>query len=86
MQSDTPLFEEVREIMAGTFGMDESELTEDVSQETCRQWSSLDHLTLLLALEERFGTSFTMDEMQEMKSLPRIVSVLKGYGVGQVSA
>lgn len=85
MQTDTELTEEVREIMASTFGMDPSELPDDVSQSTCSRWSSLYHMTLLLALEDRFGVSFSMDEMPEMTSLPKIVAVLKRHGNGAVA-
>ena len=81
VQDDAALIEEVREIMATTFGLDASELPDDVSQETCDRWSSLDHMTLLVGLEEHFGLSFTMDEMTDMTSVPRIVRVLQGRGV-----
>ena len=46
------LLDQVREIMASTFALDESDLPDDVSQQTCRRWTSLQHMTLMVALEE----------------------------------
>jgi acyl carrier protein len=79
-ERDAELVDEIREVMASTFGMDESELSDDVSQETCDRWSSLYHITLIIALEERFNTTFSMDEMPEMTSLPKIRAILEAHG------
>lgn len=81
MNGSSELTDEVRELMANTFGVDESELPDDVSQETLHRWTSLYHMTLLLALEERFSINFSMEEMPEMTSLPKIVATLERYGV-----
>jgi len=77
VRDDEELTDEVRGVMASTFGMDERELPDDVSQSTLSRWSSLYHVTLLIALEEHFGTSFSMDDMPRMTSLHEIVAVLQ---------
>ena len=81
MQTDVAIVDQVRELIASTLDLDEHEVTDDISPATCSQWSSLYHLTLLLALEERFGISFSMDEMPEMTSLPRIVTSIERHCV-----
>ena len=75
------LIEQVREILATTFDMDRSELPDDVSQSSCARWTSVYHLVLLVALEERFGCTFSMDEMTSMTSLERIVEVVQRQAV-----
>lgn len=80
--SAAELTDTVREIMADTFGVDEAELPGDVSQQTYARWSSLYHMTLIIALEEHFSTAFSMEEMPEMTSVSKIVSVLEQHGVG----
>jgi acyl carrier protein len=80
MVNDTELVAQVREIMANTFGVDESDLPEDVEQGSYNRWTSLYHMTLLLALEEHFGVSFSMEEMPEMTSVPRIIGALERHG------
>lgn len=68
--------------MADNFGISERELPEGVSQESYSPWTSLAQVTLLVALEEHFGLTFSMAEMQVMNSLPSIVAVLKRHRVG----
>jgi acyl carrier protein len=71
------LTEQVREVLALTLGLDESEVGDDISQRTYSRWSSLYQITLLVALEERFGVTFSMDETLAMTSLANIVTVLR---------
>lgn len=77
MQVNSELQDEVRSVMADTFGLNVDEVPEDIEQETAEYWNSLYHLTLIVALEERFSTAFTVDEIPEMTSLAKIVSVLQ---------
>jgi acyl carrier protein len=79
MSNEIALTEQVREIMAATFAMDEDDLPDDVSQQTCRRWNSLQHMTLMVALEEQFAIRLSMADMTAMKSLPLIVATLSRY-------
>jgi acyl carrier protein len=63
--------------MADTFGIDESDLPEAPSQATFARWTSVLHMVLVVALEEHFGIRISMDEMIEMTSFERIVTVLR---------
>jgi acyl carrier protein len=80
MHDKTALERNVRQVMADVFNVDESELPDDVSPDSFSQWTSLEHLTLLLALEARFGTTFSINEMGSMTSLDQIVAVLSHHG------
>jgi acyl carrier protein len=82
MPTQAELIEQVRVIMAASFGMDETDLPDDVSQQTCRRWSSLQHMTLMVSVEETFGVRLSMNEMSAMKSLPQIVSTLERHLAG----
>jgi acyl carrier protein len=82
MPTQAELIEQVRAIMAASFGMDETDLPDDVSQQTCRRWSSLQHMTLMVSVEETFGVRLSMNEMAAMKSLPQIVSTLERHLAG----
>jgi acyl carrier protein len=74
---DDQLTNEVRAVMAETFGVDQQDLPIDISQETYAPWTSLLQMVLLVALEEQFDITFTMDEMTSMTSLERIIAVLQ---------
>jgi acyl carrier protein len=82
MPTQAELIEQVRAIMAASFGMDETDLPDDVSQQTCRRWSSLQHMTLMVSVEETFGVRLSMNEMAAMKSLPTIVATLEQHLAG----
>jgi acyl carrier protein len=81
MPNDTELRDHVRELLAETLGLDEQSLPDDLSQQNCPRWSSLQHMTLMVALEERFGVRLSMADMAAMKSLPAIVATLARYEV-----
>jgi acyl carrier protein len=73
---DDILTGQVRELMADTFGIDETDLPDGPSQATFARWTSLLHMVLLVAFEEHFAVSFSMDEMTSMTSMDRILQVL----------
>ncbi len=74
--NDQSLAGQVRQIMADTFGIDESELPENPSQANFARWTSLLHMVLLVAIEEQFEVTLSMDEMTSMTSLDCILAVL----------
>ena len=51
------------------------------SQETCPRWDSMNHLNLVLELEDAFGVSFEPEEIWEMKSYDDIVRLLVKKGI-----
>jgi acyl carrier protein len=73
---DDLLAGQVRQIMAEAFGMNETDLSDNPSQDALTRWTSLAHFVLLVGLEDHFNLSFTPDEMMSMTSLDRIVGVL----------
>jgi len=59
----------------------QAEVTADSSPETIESWDSVQHLNLVLALEEEYGFEFAPEEMDQAKtvgSFARIVSAKRG--------
>lgn len=83
---DETLDGQVRELMADTFGIEESDLPEMPSQATFARWTSVLHMVLLVALEQHFGIRLSMDEMSSMTSLDRILTVLRAKSTLEVPA
>ena len=81
MRDSTSLATTVRETLASTFGLDIAAIPDDVTQQSCASWSSLNHMVLLVALEEQFAVRFTLGEMASMRSLSSIVAALAAHGV-----
>ena len=42
-----------------------------------KEWDSLAHLNLLLAIEKKFKFKFTMEQMYEVKSIREIKNIIK---------
>ena len=71
MQSAT--VEAVCDVITDVFGVPRDELGATTVQEDIPEWDSLGHLNLILALEEAFNVSFSVDEMPELVSIGAIV-------------
>ncbi|MFR3330662.1 MAG: acyl carrier protein [Odoribacter splanchnicus] len=67
--------ERIKEVLKRVFELDE--VKDDISQTTCIKWDSLNHLNLVVELEDEFGVSFEPEDIAEMKSLETIEMKLK---------
>jgi len=68
--------EKVRTIAADVLQVDPGSLTAASSPETVESWDSVQHLNLVLALEEQFGMQFEPEEMDSMKSVGAIAALV----------
>ncbi len=66
----------VVELVADLFGVPAAELTPDSSPETIEGWDSIEHLNLVLALEQRFGLFFSPEEIATLGSVGAIVDAV----------
>ncbi len=66
----------IRDVLASVWQVDPESIPPDVHLNGYPAWDSLGHITLLLALSERFGFTLTPDNVQEMTSLPAIEAFL----------
>lgn len=48
-----------------------------IKMQNFKEWDSLGHINLLLALEKKFKTKFSMKEISELNSLKKIILRLK---------
>ena len=75
--------EELKQVLLDVLEVDT--ITEDDSVETISSWDSVRHLSLILALEERFGIEFDADRIPELISVRAIAQALekpKSTGAG----
>ncbi len=75
------VFEQVRETMADIFGTAVEDLQADSSPQTIGNWDSMQHLNLVLALEDRFAMEFAPEEIERMVTLDCIVAMVEGKQV-----
>jgi acyl carrier protein len=68
--------ERVRSIAADVLQVDRASLTSESSPQSIESWDSVQHLNLVLALEEQFGTQFEPEEMDGMKNIGAIAALV----------
>jgi acyl carrier protein len=73
----SPVLERVRGIAADVLRIPASQITPQSSPESIEAWDSVQHLNLVLALEQEFGVQFEPEEIDQMSNIDRIRSVLE---------
>jgi acyl carrier protein len=62
--------DKIKDILKHIFNLEE--VKEDISQSNCEKWDSMNHLNLIVELEEKFNVSFEPEDIADMKSLDLI--------------
>jgi len=65
----------VRAVMAAILRVPATDIGEDASPATIPGWDSLQHMKLVLALEEEFDVAFSEDQIILMLGLPSIARI-----------
>ncbi|HEY1952399.1 MAG TPA: acyl carrier protein [Gemmatimonadaceae bacterium] len=71
----------LKQVMGDVFAVTPDSIDDSASVDTVEKWDSLNHLTLVLALEEAFNVSFTEEQIVEMLNYPLLKAVLEENGV-----
>ena len=69
----------VRNLMGEIFNCDPHTIDSATTMESLEAWDSLQHLNLILALEETLDERFTTDEVTDMTSFDEIMAVLQRH-------
>ena len=65
--------QKIKAIMANVFKIDINEINEETSADNIDQWTSLEHVDLLVNLQKEFDIEFTDSQLVEMLSYKSIV-------------
>jgi acyl carrier protein len=68
--------EQVRKIASDVFGIPVDQVTPESSPGVIENWDSMQHLTLVLAVEERFGVQFDPEEIEQMNDIGAIAALV----------
>jgi acyl carrier protein len=69
--------EKIINIMASVFEVDQSSINENTSPDSLDEWDSINHMNLILALEEQFEVSFTDEEIVDMMDYKLVELLVK---------
>ena len=67
------MIEKITKIISGVLGV---KIDANASQTTCEKWDSLQHLNIIVALEDAFDLSFEPEEIAIMKNITIIERLL----------
>ena len=70
------IFEQVRRIAADLFEIPAAQIIAESSPETLENWDSVQHLNLVLGLEQQFNIQFEPEEMDRMKTIGAVVELV----------
>ncbi len=70
------IYERLNEIFRDFFDDEEIELTPETTADDIDDWDSLNHITLMSAVEEEFGIRFTMGQVSGMKNVGEMAEII----------
>ena len=69
--------DKVKKIISGVFNLQIDSINDDASPENILNWDSLNHMNLIVSLEEEFSIRFSDKEIGEMLNLELIIYTIK---------
>jgi acyl carrier protein len=70
-------FEQVRSIASDIFSVTPDKITPESSPETIETWDSIQHLNLVLAIEEKFGVQLEPEDIEGMKNIGAVSALVE---------
>jgi acyl carrier protein len=70
-------FEQVRNVASDIFGIPADRITAESSPETIENWDSMQHLNLVLAIEEKFGVQLDPEDIEQMKNIGAVAALVE---------
>ena len=70
-------FERVRSVASDIFGIPADKITPESSPETIENWDSMQHLNLVLAIEEKFGVQREPEDIEQMKNIGAVAALVE---------
>lgn len=74
------IYERLNEVFRDIFDDDTIEVNDSTTADDIEDWDSLNHITLIDAVESEFGVRFTMGEVSGMKDVGEMAAIIKERG------
>ncbi len=72
----TEVFEKLTKVFQDVFDDDTIEIDENTTADDIEDWDSLEHITLIGAVEKTFKMRFKMKEVSSMKNVGEMVDII----------
>jgi acyl carrier protein len=70
---------EVKEILAKVLEIDIATIFDNATQKDIAKWDSLQHLNLIVEIEDKYDISIDPEDISEMLSIEKIIEIIKKY-------
>ena len=80
MNSDTN-YRKLVHILTDTLGIDERQITDELSPEDVETWDSFNALVIASELETTFDLKFTVEEVTDVKNVGDMKKVLRSHDI-----
>ncbi len=74
------IYKRLNAVFRDFFDDDSIEVDEDTTADDIDDWDSLNHITLMSAVEDEFGLRFTMGEVSGMNDVGEMAEIIKSRG------
>ncbi len=71
------IYEIINEVFQDTFDDDTIVVTAGTTADDIEDWDSLEHINLIVAIEEKFAIKFKMAEVTGMKNVGEMVEIIE---------
>jgi acyl carrier protein len=71
----------LKEILAKVLLIDESQINDDMSRKTVKEWDSMAHLMLVSEIESAFEVTMDDDDIMEIQTVADIKKTLQKHGI-----
>lgn len=70
------IFENLNEVFQDVFDDESITVGETTTADDIEDWDSLEHINLIVAVEQKFGIKFNMGEVNGMKNVGAMVDII----------
>ncbi len=70
------IYERLNNVFRDVFDDDEIVVNENTTSSDIEDWDSLEHINLIVAVEQEFGMKFNMGEVTKMKNVGEMVDII----------
>lgn len=74
------IYERLTEVFRDVFDDDSIEIDDETTADDIEDWDSIEHITLVGAVESEFGVRFKMGEVSGMKNVGEMVRIIMERG------
>lgn len=71
------IFENLNEVFQDVFDDESITVGETTTADDIEDWDSLEHINLIVAVEQKFGIKFNMGEVNGMKNVGAMVDIIE---------